>query len=73
MSDRPNILVLMTDQHSKNVLGAYGNNIVRTPNLDALANDGMRFTSTYCPAPLCIPTSQSTFRASAKPPAVTPI
>ena len=49
----------MTDQHSKNVLGAYGNNIIRTPNLDALANDGMRFTSTYCPAPLCIPCRSS--------------
>lgn len=59
MSDRPNILVLMTDQHSKNVLGTYGNSIVRTPNLDRLAQDGMRFTNAYCPAPLCIPCRSS--------------
>ena len=56
---RPNILVLMTDQHSKHVLGAYGNSIVRTPNLDRLAAEGMRFTNCYCPAPLCIPCRSS--------------
>jgi len=45
----------MTDQHSKHFLGCYGNQIVRTPNLDRLASEGMRFTSAYCPAPLCVP------------------
>ena len=52
---KPNILLIMTDQHSKHFLGCYGNEIVRTPNLDRLAAEGMRFTSAYCPAPLCVP------------------
>ncbi|MBN2291753.1 MAG: sulfatase-like hydrolase/transferase [Pirellulales bacterium] len=56
---QPNILVIMTDQHSKHFLGCYGNHIVRTPNLDRLANEGMRFDSAYCPAPLCVPSRMS--------------
>ena len=56
---RPNVLVIMTDQHSKHFLGCYGNRIVRTPNLDRLAAEGMRFTSAYCPAPLCVPSRMS--------------
>ncbi len=56
---KPNILVIMTDQHSKHFLGCYGNRIVRTPNLDRLASEGMRFTSAYCPSPLCVPSRMS--------------
>ena len=56
---RPNILVIMTDQHSKHFLGCYGNQIVRTPHLDRLASEGMRFTSAYCAAPLCVPSRMS--------------
>ena len=52
---RPNILVIMTDQHSRHFLGSYGNDLVRTPNLDRLAGEGMRFTDAYTPAPLCVP------------------
>ncbi len=58
-SGRPNILVIMTDQHSKYFLGCYGNEIVRTPNLDRLASEGMRFTDTYCSSPLCVPSRMS--------------
>ena len=58
-SDRPNILVIMSDQHSKHVLGAYGNEIVRTPHLDNLAQRGMRFDACYCPSPLCVPSRMS--------------
>ena len=56
---RPNILILMSDQHSKHVLGCYGNEIVRTPNIDRLAAEGTRFTNAYTPAPLCIPARMS--------------
>lgn len=56
---KPNILVIMTDQHSKNFLGCYGNRIVRTRHLDRLASEGMRFSSTYCPAPVCVPSRMS--------------
>ena len=63
---RPNILLIMTDQHSKHFLGSYGNQIARTPNLDRLASEGMRFTSAYCPAPLCVP-SRMSFMTARRP------
>jgi choline-sulfatase len=56
---RPNILVILSDQHSKRALGAYGNPTVRTPSLDRLAEEGMVFDNAYCPAPLCVPSRMS--------------
>ena len=55
MAKRPNLLVLLSDQHNPHVLGAAGDAIVRTPHLDALAAAGTSCTSTYCPYPLCAP------------------
>lgn len=55
MKDRPNILVIMSDQHNKHMLGCYGNDLVRTPNIDALAGEGIVYDSAYCPSPLCVP------------------
>ena len=54
-----NLLVIMSDQHSKSCLGAYGNPIIRTPNLDSLAAEGVRFDEAYCPAPICVPSRMS--------------
>jgi N-sulfoglucosamine sulfohydrolase len=53
--DRPNILVLMSDNHSWNHLGCYGDPVVRTPHIDALAEQGALFTHAYCAAPSCTP------------------
>lgn len=50
-----NLLILMSDQHSRSKLGCYGNPAVKTPNLDALAASGTRFTNAYCNSPLCVP------------------
>lgn len=58
-SSPPNILLIMSDQHGRNGLGCYGSPIARTPNLDRLAGEGMRFTNAYCPAPLCCPSRMS--------------
>jgi len=58
-TDRPNILAITTDQHSKHVTGCYGCDTVRTPNIDRLAASGMRFDNAYCPAPLCVPSRMS--------------
>jgi len=55
MARKPNVLLIMSDQHSPHVLGCAGDKVVRTPHLDALAARGVRFTSNYCPAPLCVP------------------
>lgn len=59
MPPRPNILVIMSDQHARGKLGCYGDPLVRTPNLDRLAAQGMRFSNAYCPAPLCVPSRMS--------------
>ena len=56
---RPNLLFIMSDQHSKFHLGAYGDSLVRTPHLDRLASEGMTFTNAYTPAPLCVPARMS--------------
>lgn len=52
---RPNILLLMTDQHRGDCLGCDGNSVIKTPNLDALARDGYHFTSAYSSTPSCTP------------------
>ena len=59
MSDQPNILLIMTDQHSPHFLGCAGEPIVRTPTLDRLAESGVRFTNAYCGHPLCVPSRMS--------------
>ncbi len=59
MPNRPNILVIMSDQHSKHVLGCYGDPVVRTPHLNRLAAEGIRFANTYCASPVCCPSRMS--------------
>lgn len=49
-----NILLLCSDQHSRQALGCYGQPHVLTPNLDALAARGTRFTNAYTPSPICV-------------------
>lgn len=53
--DRPNILLVMTDQQRWDTLGATGNPIIRTPNLDRLAREGALFSEVITPAPVCAP------------------
>jgi len=50
-----NILVIMSDEHNPKVLGCAGHPVIHTPNLDALAASGARFTSCYTTSPVCIP------------------
>ena len=61
--ERPNLLVIMSDQHNSRVLGCAGDPFVRTPNLDALAAGGVQFRRAYCANPLCGP-SRMTFLTS---------
>ena len=49
---RPNILLIMSDEHAPHFSSAYGHPIVRSPNLDRLAADGVTFDACYCPSPL---------------------
>lgn len=50
-----NFVFLFSDQHSPHMLGCYGNPAIHTPNLDALAARGARFTSACCNSPVCVP------------------
>lgn len=59
--ERPNILFVMTDQHRWDCLGANGNRLIRTPNLDALAAAGANFTHFFVQAPVCVPSRASFF------------
>lgn len=54
-----NLLVIMSDEHSKRVMGAYGTPGIRTPNLDRLADAGTLFESAYTPCPICVPARAS--------------
>ena len=52
--NKPNILVLMTDQQRFDALSCAGNPEIRTPNLDALAASGVRFSQAVTPTPVCV-------------------
>ena len=56
---RPNFLILMSDNHSWNHLGCYGDQVVKTPNIDKVAEKGIRFTNAFCSAPSCTPARAS--------------
>lgn len=55
MSERPNILLVTADQMRADCLGCMGNEIIQTPNLDALAARGMLFRNGLTPNPICVP------------------
>lgn len=54
-ASKPNILLILSDDHSAEFAGCYGNPTIRTPNIDRLASEGMRFTKFFCSAPQCVP------------------
>ncbi|MEM7680798.1 MAG: sulfatase-like hydrolase/transferase [Planctomycetota bacterium] len=58
-ANRSNILLIHSDQHRYDCLGANGHPLVQTPNLDALADAGTRFTQAYTPSPICSPARAS--------------
>jgi choline-sulfatase len=58
-SDDLNVLFILSDEHARDVMGAYGNPRVHTPNLDRLAASGVRFQNAYTPCPICIPARAS--------------
>jgi arylsulfatase A-like enzyme len=53
---RLNVLFLQMDQHHHSIMGCAGNPVVKTPNLDRLAREGVRFTNAVCATPYCSPT-----------------
>ena len=55
MSDRPNIIFILTDQHRLSGVSAYGETPCRTPNIDRLAAEGVLFENAYTVYPVCSP------------------
>lgn len=55
MQKQPNILLFFTDMQRYDTIGALGNQIIKTPNLDRLVKEGTAFNSCYSPSPVCIP------------------
>ena len=55
MINRPNILFIMSDDHAAHAISAYGSKINNTPNIDRLADEGIRLDSTFCTNALCTP------------------
>lgn len=56
---RPNVVLILADDLGSAELGCYGQKKIRTPNLDALAAQGVRFTQAYAPSCVCAPTRGS--------------
>ena len=57
--DKPNILIIMSDEHAPMYSSVYGHGIVRTPNMERLAALGATFDAAYCNSPLCTPSRMS--------------
>lgn len=51
----PNVIVILTDDLGYGDLGCYGNEVIKTPHIDRMANEGTRFTDFYVPAAQCSP------------------
>jgi len=56
---RPNFLIIMSDDQGPWAMGCAGNDEIRTPNLDRLATEGIRFDNFFCASPVCSPARAS--------------
>jgi len=54
-SSRPNIIFIMSDDHASHAMSCYGSRINKTPNLDRIAKEGMRFENCFCTNSICAP------------------
>jgi arylsulfatase A len=52
---KPNVIIIFTDDQGYNDLGCFGSTTIRTPNIDQMAAEGIRFTDFYSAAPVCTP------------------
>lgn len=60
-NQKPNILIIMTDQQTAEAMSIAGNKDLHTPAMDKLAQNGVRFTKAYCAQPLCTPSRSAIF------------
>ena len=57
--EKPNVLFIISDDLTTTALSSYENTVSRTPNIDQLASEGVRYTRTYCQFPVCGPSRAS--------------
>lgn len=55
MKEKMNVLFIISDQHRYDHMSCSGNKMLKTPNLDRLASEGVRFTNAFCTNPMCMP------------------
>src|SRR5882672_177219 len=60
--NRPNILFIMADDHAAHAISAYGSKINKTPNLDRIATEGMRFLNCFVVNSICTPSRAAILR-----------
>ena len=58
-SKKPNVILILADDLGVGDLGSYGQKFIKTPNLDAMAQKGVKFTNFYSSAPVCAPSRAS--------------
>lgn len=61
VGQRPNILLVFSDDHGMEDSGVYGNPVIKTPHIDKLASEGMRFNSAFATQAICAPSRQSLY------------
>lgn len=59
MTRKPNVLIIMTDEHRPDLMTCAGRSTVPTPHLDRIAERGVRFENAYCSNPVCAPSRMS--------------
>ena len=52
---RPNIVLIVSDDHAAPAISCYGSEMNHTPNIDRIGNDGMRFNNCFCTNAICTP------------------
>ncbi|MCA1809781.1 MAG: sulfatase-like hydrolase/transferase [Kiritimatiellia bacterium] len=59
MKHKPNIIIIMSDQHTPGALGCHGNPVMSTPHIDRMSAEGVQFDNAYCNNPVCVPSRMS--------------
>ena len=59
MADKPNILIIMSDEHAPQYSSVYGHSLVQSPNMERLTDMGVTFDNAYCNSPICGPSRMS--------------
>ena len=57
--EKPNIIFILSDDLAQGDLGCYGQKLIKTPNIDRMAEEGTRYTQAYCGTTVCVPSRSS--------------